>query len=179
MAQYIDKSTVVAEIERRKKKNEEWKNSCKGIDSLAASMVIQEDINILSFLDTLEVKDPYEQCIQYQSVKDGIKAYAETYSFNIQSQLFPQLTKEQQALWRKEIEQAVISGGDAGVTLARDQHYKENLEVKEVNIADMANDYYNALMKEAVWMDEGTMCHCRLAYYTGCKDVLNKIRKGE
>ena len=57
MAQYIDKSAVVAEIERRKKKNEEWKNSCKGIDSLAASMVIQEDINILSFLDTLEVKE--------------------------------------------------------------------------------------------------------------------------
>ena len=57
MEQYIDKATVVAEIERRKKKNEEWKNSCKGIDSLAASMVIQEDINILSFLDTLEVKE--------------------------------------------------------------------------------------------------------------------------
>lgn len=53
----IDKDKVVAEIERRKKKNEEWKNSCKGIDSLAASMVIQEDINILSFLDTLEVKE--------------------------------------------------------------------------------------------------------------------------
>ena len=53
------------------------------------------------------------------------------------------------------------------------------LEVKEVNIADMANDYYDALMKETDWMDEGTMGHCRLAYYTGCKDVLNKIRKGE
>lgn len=53
-------------------------------------------------------------------------------------------------------------------------------EVKEVNIADMADDYYDALMEEAaVWMDEGTMCHCRLAYYTGCKDVLNKIQKGE
>ena len=56
----------------------------------------------------------------------------------------------------------------------------DTIEVKEVNIADMADDYYDALMKEAsVWMDEGTMCHCRLAYYTGCKDVLNKIQKGE
>ena len=56
----------------------------------------------------------------------------------------------------------------------------DTLEVKEVNIASMADDYYDALMKEAaVWMDEGTMGHCRLAYYTGCKDVLNKIQKGE
>ena len=58
--------------------------------------------------------------------------------------------------------------------------FLNTLEVKEVNIADMADDYYDALMEEAsVWMDEGTMGHCRLAYYTGCKDVLNKIRKGE
>ena len=57
--------------------------------------------------------------------------------------------------------------------------FLDTLEVKEVNIAEMADDYYDALMKEADWMDEGTMGHCRLAYYTGCKDVLNKIRKGE
>ena len=58
--------------------------------------------------------------------------------------------------------------------------FLETLEVKEVNIADMADDYYDALMEEAsVWMDEGTMRHCRLAYYNGCKDVLNKIQKGE
>jgi hypothetical protein len=44
----------------------------------------------------------------------------------------------------------------------------------------MADEYYDALMKEAaVWMDVNTMGHCRLAYYNGCKDVLNKIRKGE
>ncbi len=55
----------------------------------------------------------------------------------------------------------------------------DTLEVKEVDIASMADDYYNALMKEADWMDEGTIGHCRLAYYTGCKDVLNKIQKGE
>ena len=57
--------------------------------------------------------------------------------------------------------------------------YLDTLEMKEVNIAEMADDYYDALMKEADWMDEGTMGHCRLAYYTGCKDVLNKILKGE
>jgi hypothetical protein len=56
--------------------------------------------------------------------------------------------------------------------------FLDTLEVKEVDIASMADDYYDALMEEAsVWMDEGTMCHCRLAYYNGCKDVLNKIQK--
>ena len=56
----------------------------------------------------------------------------------------------------------------------------DTIEVREVNIADMADEYYYALREEAAdWMDEGTMGHCRLAYYTGCKDVLNKIRKGE
>lgn len=39
-----------------------------------------------------------------------MKVNAETYFFNIESELFNQLTKEQQALWRKEIEQAYISG---------------------------------------------------------------------
>lgn len=82
--------------------------------------------NILSFIDTLEVINPYEQCIQYSSIKDGIKTYAENYSFNIESKLFNQLTKEQQVLWRKEIEQACISGGEAGVELAKDPRYKEN-----------------------------------------------------
>ena len=58
--------------------------------------------------------------------------------------------------------------------------FLDALEVKEVDVASMADDYYDALMEEAsVWMDEGTMGHCRLAYYNGCKDVLNKIQKGE
>ncbi len=66
------------------------------------------------------------------------------------------------------------------VTLKSLKFSLDTLEVKEVNITEMADDYYDALMEEAaVWMDEGTMCHCRLAYYNGCKDVLNKIQKGE
>ena len=83
----------------------------------------------------LLLKDPYGQCIQYSSIKDGIKAYAETYSFNIESELFHQLTKEQQKLWRKEIEQAYINGGTASVELARDIRYKENLEVNGVDLS--------------------------------------------
>ena len=57
---------------------------------------------------------------------------------------------------------------------------EKDLKAKQVDIASMADEYYDALMKEAAdWMDEGTMGHCRLAYYNGCKDVLNKIQKGE
>ena len=85
------------------------------------------------------MKDPYGQCVQYDSIKAGIQANAETYSFNIESNLFNQLAKEQQGLWRKEIEQAYISGGEAGVELARDPRYKENLEVKETGTENHIN----------------------------------------
>lgn len=117
MKQYIDKNKIMSEIEKRKR-----------INVLTNESAFEEDNNILSFLDTLESVDPYKQCIQYDSIKAGIQRHAETYSFNIESELFNQLTKEQQALWRKEIERACISGGEVGVELARDPRYKENLE---------------------------------------------------
>ena len=125
MAHLIDKSALVAEIEKLKKSHDNW--SCMG------KCFHKEYENLLSFIDSLEVIDPYEQCIQYASIESGIKAHAEDYSFNIESLLFNQLTKEQQALWRKEIEQACISGGYSGLNLAKDPRYKENLEVKEVD----------------------------------------------
>lgn len=128
MEEYIRKSEVKAEIERLEKINQEYKKTWKWkfkwfYRRIIGRLEVLEGLK--NFLNTLETKDPYEQCIQYSSVKDGIKAFAETYSFNIESQLFNQLTKEQQSLWRNEIEQAVISGGDAGVELARDARYKE------------------------------------------------------
>lgn len=82
----------------------------------------------------------------------------------------------------KSLMQTTFTNFDEGVNCAAQTLLEiiDTLEVKEVNIAEMADDYYDALMKEAaVWMDEGTMCHCRLAYYTGCKDVLNKLQKRE
>ena len=82
------------------------------------------------------VKDTYGIRVQCASIEAGIESFAETYSFNIESELFNQLTKEQQKLWRKEIEQACISGGDAGVELARDPRYKKNLQVKEVDLEE-------------------------------------------
>lgn len=125
----IDKDALVAEIKKRllpvvvDKHYDEWE---RGQDS--------ERIAILDIINTLEVIDPYALYIQYSSIEDGIKSHAEVYSFNIESKLFNQLTKEQQVLWRKEIEQACISGGEVGVELATDPRYKENLEVKEVDL---------------------------------------------
>ena len=139
MAQYVDKSAVVAEIERRIADNK------KDIERASHYFEGYEDALVLfkeKFLDTLEVKDPYEECVQYDSIKAGIQCHAEIYSFNIESELFNQLTKEQQKLWRKEIEQAYISGGEVGAELAKDPRYKENLEVKEVDLQkEIANQY--------------------------------------
>ena len=134
----IDKDALVAEIEKLQ--------LCTMDEHMNYySAEAQGEYNALSklesFLDTLEVKDPYEQCVQYDSIKAGIQAHAETYSFNIESKLFNQLTKEQQKLWREEIEQACISGGNVGVELARDLRYKENLEVKEMDLEKLLTGF--------------------------------------
>ena len=136
MTQYIDKDSLVAEITHKIKVLEAFIKNFDGISDKVekAKNKIEALGDALLFIENLEVKDPYEQCVQYDSIKTGIQAHAETYSFNIESQLFPQLTEEQQALWRKEIEQACISGGEAGVELARDPRYKKNLKIKEVDL---------------------------------------------
>ena len=154
MEQYIKKSDLAAEIERR---IQSIHPITEKVGIVGCSNIVKHLREILSFLDTLEVIDPYEQCVQYDSIKAGIQALAETYSFNIESELFNQLTKgEQQALWRKEIEQAYIIGGDAGVELARDLRYKENLEAKEVDLEKEYKDFveedpvYNKLVNSIV-----------------------------
>lgn len=138
----IDKSAIVAEIEKRLDELYDLLPDARNVEY--GTITISEACNtgkytalesFKDYIDTLEVKDPYEQCIQNDSIKAGIQAHAETYSFNIGSELFNQLTKEQQALWRKEIEQAVISGGEVGVELAKDIRYKENRKVKKVGIS--------------------------------------------
>ena len=137
----IDKDALIAEIQRRAIK--------AGLhDGVIAETREDECYSILSLIDTLEVVNPYEQCIQYSSIEQGIKAHAEEYSFNIESELFNQLTKEQQALWRNEIEQTYISGGEMGVELAKDARYKENLKVKE---ADLEKEYEEFVMNDPVY----------------------------
>lgn len=159
MKQYINKDILVAEIEKLRK------NACESFqkgNSTEEQYYIRYGViqDILSFLVTLEVKDPYEQCVQYDSIKTGIQAHAEIYSFNIESMLFPQLTKEQQKLWRKEIEQAVISGGEAGVELARDHRYKENLEVKEINSTDAFIEKAYEFFDEHLWEYINVKANC-------------------
>ena len=133
MAHLIDKDVLVAEIEKLKGKVSDNSSYCNGWQHALRMLELS--------LDTLEVIDPYEQLIQYPSREDGIKAHAEDYSWNIESELFQQLTPEQQKLWRKEIEQACISGGYSGLNLAKDLRYEKNSKVKEVDLEKELNDY--------------------------------------
>lgn len=132
---------------------------------------------------SLELTNPYGQAIQYASIEAGIQAHAEIYSFNIESELFNQLTKEQQELWRKEIEWACISAGEAGVELARDPCYKENhLEVKEADLELNSFDATvckngNTYLKE---MDKDAIIKAIEPYKDGDKvKVIIKLQKGE
>ena len=146
MEEYIKKTDVLAEIKRRYKFHKER-------NRMEDSAIQDVLYGILNFINSLEIIDPYEQCIQYPNIKDGIQAQAEIYSFNIESELFNQLTKgEQQELWRKEIEQAYMIGGETGVELARDTRYKENVEMKEV---DLDKEIQNVLPSKYCWFGDG------------------------
>ena len=57
---------------------------------------------------------------------------AEEYSFNIPSELFQQLTKEQQVLWRKEIENTFNNGY---------HQVEKDLELTWEDIKDILNIY--------------------------------------
>jgi hypothetical protein len=59
MKQYIDKAAIAAEIEKRKKHNKEWLNWCieNRTSIIAVSQAIQEDKDIMSLIDTLEVEE--------------------------------------------------------------------------------------------------------------------------
>ena len=75
---------------------------------------------VLSFLSTLESGRP---------VPADLEEAAGEYSFNIPSKLFHHLSKEQQILWKKEIEQAYLAGAERD----REQMMKEAVEA-DVNI---------------------------------------------
>ena len=188
MEQYIPKSALVTEIEKLK----DGAHNGVSFNKSRQSMGLKSELStwehlenafatVLKIIDTLEVKDPYEQCVQYDSIKAGIKAHAEEYSFNIESELFHQLTKEQQELWRKEIEQACISGGNAGIELARDSRYKESLEVKGVDL----NDYYHKFLEKEWFGNRHVRTVSEMMAFTAKHffelgmAVSNKAQKGE
>ena len=66
-----------------------------------------------------------DERIQYDSIESAKEAFANTYSFNIGSDLYFQLNERQQELWRKEIEWAVIAGIDCGLELSKDERYEK------------------------------------------------------
>ena len=172
MAQYIDKDALVAEIDNMLKTKEQTSHLDNNAFNSGRWKALKK---VKDILNTLEVKDSYEQCVQYDSIKAGIKAHAETYSFNIESELFHQLTKEQQELWRKEIEQACISGGDAGYSLARDRRYKESLEVKKVDLEKEFDNYAKDILACDVQFEPFThLYNCAKYFYK-----LGLAQKGE
>ena len=178
MAQYINKDALVAEIEKRlhkyEKEYEELAHYEIWITAKEIEPKIKELKNLLSLLNTLEVIDPYEQRVQYDSIKSGIQAQAETYSFNIESELYnQQTTKEGQKLWRKEIEQAFVIGGEVGVELARDPRYKENLEAKDLDLEKECSKYFEDNNDLCVYDDY--IKFAKHFYELG----VNKAQKGE
>lgn len=115
-----DKEKIRAEIERLRNIADYQLENCK-VDRSAWRQQAEVCKRLLSFIDSMQ-EEP-DARIQYASREAGIKAHAEVYSFNIESELFQQLDAEQQKLWRKEIEQAVISGGYCGLSLVNDRRY--------------------------------------------------------
>jgi hypothetical protein len=54
-----------------------------------------------------------------QNIEAVINCFSKEYSFNIDSELFPTLTPEQQKLWKKEIEYAIKAGAEYGIRLSK------------------------------------------------------------
>lgn len=79
-----------------------------------------EDFTEIIFEEALKDKR-----IQYDSIESAKEAFAEIYSFNIESELYPQLNERQQELWRKEIEWAINAGVDYGIELSKDERYEK------------------------------------------------------
>lgn len=103
--------------------------------------------------ELVESAEDVDVCnIQYASIDGAIKAHAGDYSFNIESELFQQLTPEQQKMWRKEIERAVLSGAYSGLNLARDERYEENRQEESVS-EELEKEVYEHLWKGRMGTD--------------------------
>ena len=99
MAQYISKSALVAEIERRKHKLLD-NIICEGDKEWVVRTAHQLN-RILLFLDTLEVK-----YLQEEPVSGKLKAAAEEYSFNVPTQCYADI------VWKNETEKHFIDGAN-------------------------------------------------------------------
>lgn len=121
---------------------------------------------------------PLDPNIQYASREIGIKAHAEDYSFNIESELFQQLNKEQQELWRKEIEQACMSGGYCGLNLGLDKRYdKEEPVSEDLNIESMIKSYEQRLISQANGVKNSPLVDmCLASYKHGINETLDTLK---
>lgn len=110
---------------------------------------IYSNILVRTYDNIVESTEDVDACnIQYASIDGAIKAHAEDYSFNIESELFQQLTPEQQKMWRKEIERAVLSGAYSGLNLARDERYEENRQ--EESVSEELKDEIDAWCRKVI-----------------------------
>ena len=117
-----------------------------------------------------------------------MKAKAEEYSFNIESQLFPTLNAEQQKLWKAEIEQAYKAGSGA---ITQDQISRENLNdaasraLKETPIPELpAYAFKKGFEKGAEWADKNSISQnqidaLRMEYEKGRADAIAHPTGGE
>ena len=73
------------------------------------------------FVDRLNEDPNFKNVILnvQENVETVIDCFSKEYSFNIDSELFPTLTTEQQKLWKKEIEYAVKAGAEYGIRLSK------------------------------------------------------------
>lgn len=80
MAHLIDKDALVAMIEKKIELNTKWRDGCETLAFLAANEAIEEDKQILSIINTLEVKEV--------DLNKKIEEYLSTYWSN-EKELYP------------------------------------------------------------------------------------------
>ena len=83
---------------------------------------------------------------------DRVATPAEEYSFNIGSELFQQLTtKEQQGLWKKEIEQAYNAGAEASAEWSEEdeKEFEQLLDILHANGYESFDIWLKSLKERA------------------------------
>ena len=136
MAQYIDKSAVVAELERlisngqtKLKESEE----CKDYESyVALAERIATCINVLSFLDTLEVKGVKKEPVS-KDLEEAISQsfiYHENHGDDFRSD--------------KQIETAYRCGFETCAKYLTEDIKKQTFKVKEVDLKKEIKDYFDS-----------------------------------
>ena len=107
MKQYISKSDLVAEIERRIKENEEHWKSPYGIETATGRGILMGYRDILSFLNTLEVKE--------MDMEESARNYLLNKHKSPLNEVFHQLDLRVEMQYHKDIEHAFKAGFELGL----------------------------------------------------------------